>query len=691
MNTTTLTTSAFSLVGTINGYQTPVSYSWLNPEQVQLVYANLPDDAYTLTLVSAVGDFQDLAGNILDGEPHSPFSLPSGNGVAGGSFFVHFSEYIPVSAFPVPLTPVNPRGSLVYQGSASSLINAAGYTDTYTLSIDPGQTISVDVAPTGTTLRPTVQLLGPNGGVIAAATASAAGHSAVIQLAPTAVTTGTYQVIVGGASSTTGIFTVQVVLNAALQLDGRIAGVTNSTIATAQNIDAAFTNLTTSVAAAQRAAVLGQTDPFGGYTTSSPAYSFEDISKTGTAITFTYPYYDSENVPIGFTFPMYGVSYTSLYVSTAGLISFGVADPSYSNTNLSDSPSEAAIAVFWNLLYVGGASDSKVVYQTVGSGSTQHLDVQWNDISFYEDSPWSGGLTFEAQLYANGSIHLNYESISTGHNGGSYDLGRSATVGIKNAGTSNPSHTTLVYDNGPTNLVTNKRSVVFTAAQPTNQYYSFTVSEAETDTISVTNEAAGNLNLALLNASGTVIATGTSGASNVAEIVSNASLAAGTYYVRVSGDASVPYSIVLTHDAAFDTAPNYTVATAQPLSGVAGVLGSSVAAGSTLTMDEVPTQPVNGLTVKGVTFGYTEDGVASTNCYYNDDGPGVTEYTDDPSIIGLADGVLSFSLAQPAASLQFGVALDMTAADTAGATVSLYGDGRRADRHVYRAGRPLRL
>jgi len=671
MNTATLTTAAFSLVGTISGYQTPVGYSWLDPEHLQLQFSNLPDDAYTLTLVSALGYFQDVAGNILDGEPHSPFSLPSGDGVAGGNFYVDFSMSIPVSAFPVPLTPLNPRGSLVYQGSASALINFGGDTNTYNLSIDPGQTISVAVTPSGTMLRPTVQLLGPGGAVLATASASAAGQPALIQVAPTATVTGTYQIVVGGASSTTGVFTVQVVLNAALEQEGRISGASNNSLATAQNIDAAFTNLTTSLASAQRAAVLGQTDAFAGYTVTSPGYSFEDISATGTAISFVYPDYDSESVPIGFTFPIYGISYTNLFVSTSGLISFGVAEPSYYNTDLSTSPSEAVIAPFWDYLTVSGASDSKVVYQVVGSGSSQHIDIQWNDISFLFDSPVSGGLTFEAQLYANGSIRFNYKSLSTGHNSGSYDLGRSAAVGIKDASTSSSAHTTLVYYNGPTTQVNNSKSVLFTAGQSTSDFYSFTAGTAETDTIAVTNLAAGNVHVDLLNVSGTVIASGTGGPGSVAEVISNASLAAGTYYLRVGGDANVPYDLVVTHGASFASQSNYTSATAQPLSGVAGVLGATGAISQTLTMDEVAYQPIDGLTVKGVTFGFTPGLYA----YYDDYGPGVTAYTTDPSIIGDATGVLAFSLAQPAVNVQFGVALNILTADTAGATVSLYGVG----------------
>ena len=96
---------------------------------------------------------------------------------------------------------------------------------TYTLAVDPLQTISVLVMPTGSTLQPSVQLLSPTGVTIGTATAAAAGQDALIQAtATTGTTTGTYQIVVGGAGSTLGNYTVQVTLNAALDAAAYLAG-----------------------------------------------------------------------------------------------------------------------------------------------------------------------------------------------------------------------------------------------------------------------------------------------------------------------------------------------------------------------------------------------------------------------------------------------------------------------------------
>src|SRR5207248_2824258 len=105
------------------------------------------------------------------------------------------------------------------------------------------------------TLVPTVSLLDPASTLLGSATAPAAGQKAILQTIAT-TTSGTYTITVGGASSTTGLYTVQVTLNAAREVEPN-GGVTNSTLATAQNLTSSFVSLG---GAASRGAVLGVTD-----------------------------------------------------------------------------------------------------------------------------------------------------------------------------------------------------------------------------------------------------------------------------------------------------------------------------------------------------------------------------------------------------------------------------------------------
>lgn len=100
--------------------------------------------------------------------------------------------------------------------------------------------------------------------------------------------------------------------------------------------------------------------------------------------------------------------------------------------------------------------------------------------------------------------------------------------------------------------------------------------------------------------------------------------------------------------------------------------GAADAAITTLTFDELPTQPVNGLTFQGVTFGFTVGGNPSTDAVYSGIGPGSIAYVQDTSLEGNAGGVLTLNFTQPTDLLQFGVALNSFSPVTAAYSVQLF-------------------
>ena len=76
----------------------------------------------------------------------------------------------------------------------------------------------------------------------------------------------------------------------------------------------------------------------------------------------------------------------------------------------------------------------------------------------------------------------------------------------------------------------------------------------------------------------------------------------------------------------------------------------------TQTMDGPPPfQPVDGLVLQGVTYGFTLDGVNSDDAKYNSFGPVMTDHTTDPSIIGSSRGILRMDFALPTAVIEVGV------------------------------------
>lgn len=82
----------------------------------------------------------------------------------------------------------------------------------------------------------------------------------------------------------------------------------------------------------------------------------------------------------------------------------------------------------------------------------------------------------------------------------------------------------------------------------------------------------------------------------------------------------------------------------------------------TLEFDEVPFQPIDGLTVtapsgNSVTFGFTVGGTASDDANYNSFGPGTLTYVQDPVLEGTTSGVLTAVFAVPISFISFGLAV----------------------------------
>src|SRR5262249_12944532 len=266
--------------------------------------------------------------------------------------------------------------------------------------------------------------------------------------------------------------------------------------------------------------------------------------------------------------------------SSNGLLTFGAANTGFTNADLTTTPAQASIAPFWDDLHTsGGAANSNVFFQVLGSGPDQRLTIQWNQIRFFTGGAAGYTLTFPAQWFADGRIISNYQDLvsgsALGNNGGS------ATVGIKGAGTQGPDRLLLAFNNGPNAFVGSGQSTLLSPPNPTPDLFSFTLTAGEANTLAVKSLSGAAAGVALLNCNGAVIATGVSGATNVDSVISNfVAPASGTYYARVTSGASVPYDLVVTRNSAFDTEANDTPATAQPLDISRGVLGSIIRAGA---------------------------------------------------------------------------------------------------------------
>ncbi|MFO0798570.1 MAG: S8 family serine peptidase [Gemmataceae bacterium] len=496
------------------------------------------------------------------------------------TFTGSYSIDVGTRPYPVPLASIQPLGSMIaYNQSITGLINPGipgGDTDDFTITLDGGQTVALQLFNVAPGLRGRVQVYSPTNVLLASMDAATPGQRLVLQSVP-AATSGVYTIRVAGLGGTTGNYTLFAALNVDIEEEGRLPGVSNNTPATAQSINGAFVSLSTDLARGSRGAISGATDGTQYYGAASAAYAFEDISTSPTANTgFSFAADDSTfgiALPAGDSFTFYGTAYTSLYVSSNGLITFGSANASLSNSNLSSSPPQAAIAAFWRDLVVWGDSTSNVFWEVRGSGASRRLVVQWNEAVPY--GAFAGDLTFEAVLnLANGSIDFHYASLDEGW--GPSSAAGFGTVGVKGA---NPdANPTLVSFNSPGSLVGDGKAVRIAPVAPVvdYDYYSFTAKAGERVGLALGSFTSGTpFGLELVGPNGTtVLASGVGGAANVASSISGVTVAAdGTYFARVRGPAGAGYNVVVTRDVLFGLEPNNSATTAQPLSGAKGALG----------------------------------------------------------------------------------------------------------------------
>ena len=175
-------------------------------------------------------------------------------------------------------------------------------------------------------------------------------------------------------------------------------------------------------------------DAFGYTATDAVAFSFVDISGTGTQrLAGTDDTATTESM--GFNFDFYGTTYNSISWSTNGLLTLGGTNANFSNVDLtttspsSDLPSIATLWDDWNFNALNPGSDA-TYFQTLGAPGSQQFVVQWNDAFRFATSP--SGVTFEAILFeGSNDILFQYLDVNAGNFSSN---GASSTVGIRDTG-----------------------------------------------------------------------------------------------------------------------------------------------------------------------------------------------------------------------------------------------------------------
>ncbi|MGZ3383732.1 MAG: SdrD B-like domain-containing protein [Isosphaeraceae bacterium] len=254
MDTSFTTASSFDLLGKYRNVQyAAASFSWDHTGKVLTInFTNLPDDTYTLTLLSSKFE--------------SSVRIP-----LASNYLANFAVALGTKPFATPLTPVPPLGDLIYTGTNTHVLVTSTDVDDLTLPLNAGGTLTLIGTPTTSALQLTITVLDPSNNVVATATAPAAGQNSVIETAPVA-TTGTYTIKVGDAGGNVGLYSIQAYLNSYVK-----QGNSNGTIGTAQDLTSS-----SYVLGSGNAVRLGVVDPNTPSQDTQDYYSF-DLTQGQTA------------------------------------------------------------------------------------------------------------------------------------------------------------------------------------------------------------------------------------------------------------------------------------------------------------------------------------------------------------------------------------------------------------------------
>ncbi len=176
-------------------------------------------------------------------------------------------------------------------------------------------------------------------------------------------------------------------------------------------------------------------DAFGYTASDGVPFVWEDVSATGTRVLAGEDDATFGPVNLGFTFNFYGTNYTSVCMSSNGILTFGGCNNQYTNVDIANiglhggiDVNIPTIAVLWDdWQFFQSGADAVYYFQVVGTPGNRRLIVQWNIAYGYFSSPKS--VTFQAILYENGSgIKLQYKNTDSGD---FRTAGGSATVAIR--------------------------------------------------------------------------------------------------------------------------------------------------------------------------------------------------------------------------------------------------------------------
>jgi subtilisin family serine protease len=150
-----------------------------------------------------------------------------------------------------------------------------------------------------------------------------------------------------------------------------------------------------------------------------PVYQWVDVVQPANVIALSGDDAATTRLPLGFSFPFYGHTYTQVRVCTNGYLEFSNDGPLFSNQGLptANAPRNL-VAPFWDDLHFG----TGVNRAYVRSDGTRWV-VTWNAVPRFNDV--YSVMTFQCILYPSGEIRFQYRHMT--------GITNNATVGIQDS------------------------------------------------------------------------------------------------------------------------------------------------------------------------------------------------------------------------------------------------------------------
>jgi subtilisin family serine protease len=170
-------------------------------------------------------------------------------------------------------------------------------------------------------------------------------------------------------------------------------------------------------------------------------YFFQPVANSYRTIgdTNNLNFFDDDVAQITPSFPVaFGSgSFSSMFVSSNGTISFDNAFSDFFNTPLPAAGPQTLVAPFWTDLFEGNSSTQNVFWEESGSTPNRELVIEWRDVIQFSSCDSSETVRFQVVFFESKSdVLFNYADVVFGGCASFADLGSASTVGVQVAPTS---------------------------------------------------------------------------------------------------------------------------------------------------------------------------------------------------------------------------------------------------------------